>query len=204
MTHEPRAATSRFDGAIVGVGTASGTRIVLGLWPDSPFGPIQDAMVEHPDGHRVLVAPTPAAGDYIGGTYHFDEVRVEPTALRIRGGDWTFSAPSLEVTVTVGRSTVVGALLSLVPRPVARTRTWCRLLDPIARRMRPGVRTIGTAGGGRTEWYCASAERRIVSARAIWEGEDLGRLRPIEPPVRFGFGSAPRTPSWVRVTTFVT
>ena len=49
--------TLRFDGAIAGVGTASGTRLVLGMWPVSPFGPIVDVMIEEPAGHRVLVAP---------------------------------------------------------------------------------------------------------------------------------------------------
>jgi hypothetical protein len=195
--------TSRFDGAIVGVGTASGTRLVLGLWPESPFGSIQDAMVEHPDGHRVLVAPSAEVGQYIAGTYQFDEVRIEPTELHIRGNRWTFASSSLQVTLTVGRRTGVGVLLSVVPRVIARTRIWCAVTDPVARRVRPGVRTRGTAGGGRREWYCGLDERRVVDAQASWEGVGLGELRPVDPPVRFGFGSTPRVPCWVRVTTFV-
>ena len=48
----------RFDGWIAGLGTSSGTRIVVGHWPGSPFGPFSDVMLERPDGERVLLAPT--------------------------------------------------------------------------------------------------------------------------------------------------
>ena len=47
-------AEDRFVGEIAGAGTTSGTRLVIGHWPTSPFGPIADAMVEDADGHRVL------------------------------------------------------------------------------------------------------------------------------------------------------
>ncbi len=141
--------------------------------------------------------------DYIAGTYRFDEVRIEPTALQIERERWTFESSSLHVTVTVGRRTAIGLLLSFVPRPLARTRLWCALVDPVARRLRPGVRTRGSAGGGRREWYCGLDERAVRSVQASWEGADLGGIRPVEPPVRFGFGSTPRTPAWVRVTTLI-
>ena len=32
---------SRFTGRILGVGTQSGVRIVVGIWEDSPFGPLR-------------------------------------------------------------------------------------------------------------------------------------------------------------------
>ncbi|MEU0459657.1 hypothetical protein ABZ322_43610, partial [Streptomyces sp. NPDC006129] len=35
------------------------------------------------------------------------------------------------------------------------------------------------------------------------DGESLGALAPVEPPVRFGSGSTPRSPCVVRVTTRV-
>ena len=44
----------RFDGWILGLGTTSGTRLVVGHWPRSPLGAVSDVMVERPDGHRVL------------------------------------------------------------------------------------------------------------------------------------------------------
>ena len=35
-----------FDGAIAGMGTASGTRLVVGMWPLSPYGSVTDVMIE--------------------------------------------------------------------------------------------------------------------------------------------------------------
>jgi hypothetical protein len=193
----------RFDGAIAGVGTASGTRLVVGMWPVSPFGHVTDVMVERPDGRRILLAPGGEVAEFIAATYRFDEVRVEPTSLRIDGDRWAVTTASLDLSFEVGRRTALGQLLSLVPRPVARSRAWCAVLDPIARRVLRGVRTRGTAGGGRREYYGALDEHRVDAVRAVLEGADLGDLRPIDPPVRFGFGSTPSRPSLVRVTTTV-
>jgi hypothetical protein len=195
--------TLRFDGAIAGIGTAAGTRLVLGLWPDSPFGPIVDAMVERSDGHRVLIAPTEAVAAFIAATYEFDEVRVEPTALTIRAGRGAGRTPALSAELVVGRRTAVGVLLSTVPRRLARARWWCQAIDPVARAVRPGVHTIGTAGGGRREWYCALDEHVITAATVRWDGVEVGPLRPVVPPVRFGFASTPPRPALVRVTTLV-
>lgn len=193
----------RFDGAIAGVGTASGVRLVIGMWPSSPFGSIVDVMVEHADGRRELIAPSREVADFIAATYRFDDVRIEPTALRIEGDDWTISTESLQVTLQVGRRTVIGQLLSLIPRPLARQRWWAVLAGPPARALRDGVRTHGTAGNGRHEYYCALDEHRVTGVRADWQGRDLGELRDVVPPVRFGFGSTPSVPSLVRVTTLV-
>ena len=52
----------RFDGWIAGLGTAAGLRVVIGHWPTSPLGAFTDAMVERPDGHRILLAPDERAG----------------------------------------------------------------------------------------------------------------------------------------------
>lgn len=194
----------RFDGAIAGLGTESGVRLVVGMWRRSPFGPITDVMVERADGHRVLIAPTQTVADYIAATYTFDEVRVEPVALAVGGsGGLVVRARSVEVSLTTGRRTGIGLLLTLVPRPLARTRGWCRLIDPVARLARRGVRTVGSAGNSRREYYCALDEHALASASARWEGHDLGRLASLAPPVRFGFASAPARPALVRVTTLI-
>jgi hypothetical protein len=121
-----------------------------------------------------------------------------------RDGDaWTFAGGDLTVELRTGRHTLVGSLLTLVPRPVARSEVWCRAVNPVAQRLRAGIQTAGTAGNGRREWYGALDEHRIVQASARWRGADLGPLRPVAPPVRFGFGSAPERPALVRVTTTV-
>ncbi|MEU6389639.1 hypothetical protein [Streptomyces sp. NPDC046939] len=194
----------RFDGAIAGLGTRAGVRLVVGMWRQSPFGPVTDLMMERPDGHRTLIAPTPELAGYIAATYTFDEVRVEPVALTVEGpGRIAVRASSVEVEMGTGRRTGVGLLLTLVPRPLARTRAWCRLIDPVARLARRGVRTVGTAGNGRHEYYCALDEHALTSASVRLHGQDQGPLTSVAPPVRFGFGSTPPRPALVRVTTLI-
>ncbi len=147
--------------------------------------------------------PTAEVAEYIAATYSFDEIRVEPTALSVTGGRWVLSSSPLRVEIVASGRTPVGALLRLVPRPLARARWWTHAIGPIAARMRDGVRTVGTAGGGRREYYCALDERRLSAVHARLAGEVLGELRPVSPPVRFGFGSTPSVPSLVRVTTTI-
>ncbi|MFI2645420.1 hypothetical protein [Streptomyces sp. NPDC018610] len=191
-----------FDGFIAGIGTASGTRLVLGHWTDSPFGPVSDVMLEHGDGHRVLLAPDPRTADFIAGTYCFDEVRVEPVVVRSDANCWTVTSYSLSLRFATGRRGPLGLLLRAVPAALAVRPLWIAAVDRPARALR-GVRTRGTAGGGRHEWYGARDLRPVVSATAAYEGVDLGPPAPVAPPVRFGFGSTPRTPCLVRVTTTV-
>ena len=192
-----------FDGAIAGVGTTSGTRLVVGLWPSSPLGSIADVMVERADGHRTLLAPSVEVADFVSATYHFDEISVVPVSYRRDGQRWSISAGPLRLALTTGPRGALGRLLTFVPRRLARARWWSALLDPIAAVVMPGVRTRGTAGGGRREWYAALDRHRITGIEAAWDGVDLGALTDVDPPVRFGFGSTPAKPSLVRVTTTI-
>ncbi|MFI8965815.1 hypothetical protein ACIGO8_27315 [Streptomyces sp. NPDC053493] len=203
MRRSARAGPLRFDGWIAGIGTASGTRLVLGHWPRSPFGPLSDVMLERGDGHRLLLAPTETTADFIGATYSFDDVRVAPVRARVTGDEWTVTAgPLLDLRFTVGRRGPTGVLLRAVPGALAARPGWTAVTDPLSRLLL-GVRTRGTAGGGRHEWYGARDLRPITAATAILRGRDLGPLSAVEPPVRFGFASTPRAPCLVRVTTTV-
>ncbi len=191
----------KFDGAIAGMGTTSGTRLVVGMWPLSPFGSVTDVMIERKDGHRILLAPTRELADFISATYEFDEVRVTPV-LRVRDGKkWMVSTDELALTFDVSGRPALGWLLLAVPRRLARARWWATVQDPIAKLVMKGVRTRGTAGGGRKEWYAALDLHRIASVSARLDGVDLGGLEPVTPPVRFGFGSTPTEPALVRVLT---
>jgi hypothetical protein len=194
---------TRFDGFIAGLGTASGLRMVVGHWPRSPFGAFTDVMVERPDGHRLLLAPTVQVADFVAGTYTFDEVRIGAVSTRTDGVRWTVDAPPLALAFSTAGRPALGRLLRLVPRRLATEPRWISVIDAVARRVLPGVRTRGSAGGGRQEYYGALDLHRIDAATASWEGADLGALAPVEPPVRFGFGSTPRSPSLTRVTTLV-
>jgi hypothetical protein len=193
----------RFDGAIAGLGTRSGVRMVVGHWPRSPFGPVADVMVERPDGHRLLVAPTPALARFVAATYAFDEVRVAPVTVTADGAWTSVAAGPVDLRFRTGPRGGLGRLLRLVPAPLARQPAWCAVVDLPARLVLPGVRTRGSAGGGRREWYGARDLRPIVEVSARLDGHDLGPLAPVSPPVRFGFGSTPPRPALVRVTTTV-
>ena len=197
------ATRSRFHGEIAGVGSASGTRVVVGHWRRTPLGSFADAMVETAAGHRVLLAPTAEARDFITATYVFDEVRLEPCTVEATGASLAFRSPSLTLDLGVGGRTALGRLLGLVPDRLATAPAWCAVTDPVARVLLRGVRTRGTAHGQRREWYGATDVRRLTSLRGAFDGDDLGALAPVDPPCRFGFSSTPRRPSLTQVVTTV-
>ncbi len=185
------------------MGTGSGHRLVVGHWPASPFGQVTDAMVEDPAGHRSLYAPTPQLAEFLAGVYHFDQVQVGGCSARRAGSGWEVRAGPLELSFAIGRRSPLGWLLRAVPAPLARTPWWVSLLDGGARLLLPGVRTRGATRDGRRQWYGARDLHPIVTAHATLHGRDLGGLRPVRPPVRFGFGSVPDRPSLVHLTTMV-
>ncbi|MER5794717.1 hypothetical protein [Streptomyces sp. NPDC001980] len=192
-----------FDGWIAGLGTTSGNRVVLGHWLRSPFGPFSDVMLERSDGERLLLAPTRWTAEFVRATYHFDTVRVVPVDVAVLADTWTVAAGPLRLRFTTGPRTLLGHLLHAVPGPLARRPAWSVVTDRVARMLLPGVRTRGSAGGGRREWYGARDLRAIRRLSGDYDGADLGALAPVEPPVRFGFGSVPRRPALTRVTTTV-
>jgi hypothetical protein len=194
---------SRFRGHIAGLGSGSGVRVVVGHWPDTPLGPFSDAMVETPAGHRVLLAPRPEVRDFIAATYSFDEIRVEPVEVTVAGAIWSFRSASLTADFTRGRRTALGAALRCVPGPLAASPSWCAVTDPIARLVMDGVRTRGTAGNGRREWYGATDAHAVTSLAGAFDGADLGALADVDPACRFGFSSTPHRPTLTTVVTTV-
>jgi hypothetical protein len=197
----------RFTGRIAGVGSTSGVRVVVGRWDDGPWGPFADLMVEDAGGHRVLVAPDERTRDFVSATYRFDEVVIAPVEVTDTftgtAGGWHVASDPLTMTVLVGGPTPIGRLLRLVPARVATSPAWCTLIDPVARLALRGVRTRGTAGRQRREWYGATAAHAVTALRGTWRGEDLGALARVDPPCRFGFSSTPRRPSVTAVVTTV-
>ncbi|WP_307784971.1 hypothetical protein [Oceanitalea stevensii] len=215
--HEPMASPRswHFTGRIAGWGTPGGTRFVLGAWHDSPLGAFADVMVERPDGERLLLAPSQEVADFVASTYTFDTTLLVPVTVTTTAGRplagtpttaghaWDVVAGPLTARLHVGARPPLGRLLRLVPRRLATAPALTRVTDPVARVVLRGVRTRGSAGGGRTEHYGAHDLHRLTAAETRWEGEDLGPLGPIEPPVRFGFGSSPRDPSVTDLVTTV-
>jgi hypothetical protein len=193
----------RFDGEIAAFGTTTGHRVVVGRWPVSPFGAFSDVMLETPKGTRLLIAPSDEIAHFVASTYRFDSVEVTPVEAIRQPERLDVVAGQLRATMTVGRRGWLGMVLRAVPRLVATAPAWAALMDPLVRAMLPGVRTRGSAGAGRREWYGAWDLHPLVSVTASWRGMDLGAMTDVFPPVRFGFGSAPRRPSVVRLTTTV-
>lgn len=192
----------RFSGQIAGVGSTSGIRVVVGRWSDSPWGSFADVMIEDASGHRVLLAPDDRTRDFVVATYSFDEVVLEPVAVT-GDAEWQVSTPSLDLAFRVGRRTALGHLLRAVPSRLATAPAWCAAVDPVARVVMRGVRTRGTAGQDRREWYGATSVHEVTALTGTWRGQPLGALAPVDPPCRFGFSSTPRRPSVTSVVTTV-
>ena len=191
----------RFHGRIAGAGSTSGVRIVVGRWDDSPWGPFADLMVEDATGHRVLVAPDERTRDFVAATYEFDEHVLARVAITDTAAGWRVDSEPLTLDLAIGGRTVLGRVLELVPDRLATAPAFGTLTDPFARVVLRGVRTRGTAGRDRREWYGATSVREITALSGSWRGTDLGTLAPVDPPCRFGFSSTPRRPC---VTTVVT
>lgn len=193
----------RFDGEIAAFGTTAGHRVVVGRWAVSPFGPFSDVMLETPDGTRLLIAPSDEVASFVASTYQFDSVEVTPVKVIRRPGRLEVVAGQLRADLRIGQRGLLGLLLRAVPRQVATAAVWAALMDPLVRAVLPGVRTRGSAGAGRREWYTAWDLHPLMSVTASWQGTDLGAMADVCPPVRFGFGSPPRRPAIVRLTTTV-
>ncbi len=195
------ATRQRFSGAIAGLGSASGVRVVVGRWESSPIGQFTDVMLAQSDGTRVLLAPSAEVAEFVAATYSFDRVEIGPVTSTVDAERWQVQAPGLSLELVLGTRPVLGWLLRLVPQRVATAPAWASVTDPVARVLLRGVRTRGSAGHGRREYYGATDLRLITSASGTWCGTDLGGLAPVAPEPGFGFGSTPRRPS---VTTLVT
>jgi hypothetical protein len=177
--------------------------MVIGSWLWSPFGRFADVMVETADGVRTLLAPSSEIADFVSATYEFDTIEIGEVTAEHRADGLAVVAPNLVVSVELGGPAPFDRLLRLVPTPIAIAPAWLRAIDPVASRLVDGVRTAGSAGNGRREYYGVRRTRRIAGVDSRFRGADLGGLAPLDPPVRFGFSSAPATPQMVSVTTTI-
>jgi hypothetical protein len=177
--------------------------MVIGSWLQSPFGGFADVMVQDADGQRILLAPTDQVAEFVSSTYYFDHVMVGPVSADHSADGFAVTAPGLTVTGRLGGSAPFDRLLRLVPGRVATAPAWLRTIDPVASRLISGVHTAGSARNGRREYYGVRRTRRITGIDGNFRGVDLDGLAPLDPPVRFGFSSAPALPQLVSVTTTI-
>ncbi len=179
-------------GSIWSAGFASGDRVVVGHWDESPIGPLVDVMWARPDGERVLLVPTPAAGAFVTAVYRFDRVEVVDVEAHSDGARLHVGAGALSLFLEAGGGWRL---------PFGRHRApwFTRWVEGAVAAPLLGVRTYGVSPRGVHQWYRADEYRRLAHGRAEVAGADLGPLGPLEPPVRFGFSEPPRRPSAVRV-----
>ncbi|MDQ1483145.1 MAG: hypothetical protein QOF35_1221 [Actinomycetota bacterium] len=196
-------AAVRFVGQIAGLGSSSGMRLVVGMWHESPFGPFGDVMIQQADGHRILLAPTAAVGEFVTETYRFDEVCIGPVRVHGDSTHRVVTGPGLDLTFEMGRRPPVGLALVALPRRLSTWPVWLSVINPLAKLILPGVQTAGSAGGRRREFYGAYDVHTIVSASGTWRGKDVGSLAPVKPPVTFGFGSTPTAPAVTSIVTTI-
>lgn len=192
-----------FTGHIAGLGTESGVRLVIGRWPVSPFGSFADVMVQTADDERILLAPSAEVADFVAATYQFDRIELGEVTADLTADRLTVGAPGLDLTVSIGAPAPLDRLLRLVPARLATAPWWLSAINPIAALIVPGVRTAGSAGNGRREYYGVRRSRRVVGASGTFDGRDLGSLTALLPAVSFGFSSAPPDPQIVSVTTTI-
>ena len=151
-----------------------------------------DVMWARPDGERVLLAPHDEGAAFIQAVYTFDRCEVVDVVTNDAVTRLDLHAGRVELHLRAGSGwRIPGARL----RPPWVTR---RIEAPIARRVL-GVRTFGVSPTGVSEWYRADEYRPLVAAQATVDGADLGRMRSLDPPTRFGFSEPPRRPSVVKV-----
>jgi len=179
-------------GFIASAAFTSGHRFVIGIWHESPLGPMSDVMWSRPDGRRVLLVGRPAVGELISAVYRFDSVERVALVARVDGAVVRVSAGDLVLELRGGREW---------PIPLAglRGQTMGRRVEAPVARWLLGVRTFGTSPTGVEEWYRADRYRRVVDGQASLAGQDLGSLCPFRQPTRFGFSEPPRRPAVVRV-----
>lgn len=177
-------------GVIASAGFASGDRIVVGYWSDSPLGALTDVMWARPDGERVLLAPDQPAADFITAVYTFD--RVELVTVKAGGGErWLeLEAGPLELQLKAAAGWRV---------PFPRPPWFTRWIEAPAASALLGVRAYGSTPSGVHCWYRGDIHRRVVAGWATVDGADLGAIGPVASPCRFGFSEPPKGPSIVTV-----
>lgn len=200
----------RFEGCISGGAFASGDAVVVGTWRRSPLGRLVDAMWRTPEGERVLLAPTRAAGAYIAGLYAFDRVEAVDVRGGWDGGAVAVAAGPLRVRLVAGPRDWRSWLFAARPRRLLHAPRWVALEDTVARPVvgrllggAAGVRAAGTAPGGQREWYGVADWRPVVAGALTVDGRECGSLQSLPADLGVGLSSFPGAPAVVAVTTTI-
>ena len=184
----------KFDGRISSSGFASGDRIVIGDWLNSPLGTFTNVMWAQPDGKRVLLSPSKEHAEYVSQLYNFEEVNVvEVNVARHRRG----------IDVTAGPLSVSYRSKRGLAFPLPRPRWFIATVENWFAGVLFGTKTYGLPCNGLREWYCIGGLSSISSAKASQNGVDLGQMKPFEGTACFGFSEPPKKPSSARVRSMI-
>jgi hypothetical protein len=156
-------------GVIASAGFASGDRVVIGHWQDTPLGSFNDLRWTRPDGSRLLVVPDAPVGDLLSAIDEVDGVDVAPVLVTGGEGFVEVVAGSVEVQLRAG----VGYRVPF-PRPPWVTR-WIEA--PIARAAF-GVDAYSVTPSGVRTWRSTDEHRPVSAGWATVDGRDLGALVP--------------------------
>lgn len=196
----------RFEGHILGASFASGHRIVVGRWFDSPLGAFADVMRRSPEGSRTLLATTQAAADFIASHYSFDRVEVGTVSVRRTDRRIVVETDTLRLELELRPPGVGSALLGLQPKPLRTAPGWIRAQDVLFRPLLGPLlfgggrtRVTGRTRAGVREWYAIHSYREARAA-GMADGVDLGPVGASS-PAGFGFSEFPEGASMVRVTS---
>jgi hypothetical protein len=179
-------------GCIGAAGFGSGDRLVVGAWTAGPLGPMTDVMWARADGERVLLAPDQPVAEFIASVYRFDRVEVVPVGGGWDGGTLEVDAGPVSIRLVAGRGW-------RLPPAALRPPWFTRYVEAPIGRATMGVRAYGVTPTGVREWYRADRWRPVADGSASIDGLDLGPLRPVDPPCRFGFSEPPTRPSITEV-----
>tara|TARA_B110000444_G_scaffold11420_1_gene9758 strand:- start:2527 stop:3447 length:921 start_codon:yes stop_codon:yes gene_type:complete len=183
-----------FKGRISSSGFASGDRIVVGDWKESPLGSFTDIMWARPDGHRTLIAPNQEVVDYVEGMYSFDEIKIQDITVTEKQRRFTLSCESMDLDFSWKKGWKI---------PFRRSLFFIATVELFFAKLFFGTRTHGTTKNNRKEWYAIDRVSNITDANATIEGKDAGGKMPMKEPCKFGFSEAPKKPSSCEVRTHI-
>jgi hypothetical protein len=158
--------TVAFRGVIARAGFASGDRIVVQHWDDTPFGPTTVVLRTTPDGERVLLAPDDATADVFAALHSVDRVDIAPVRanasdrwIEVRAGD-------LEVQLKADRGW---------RNPAFGAPRWLPFVDALVGRA-AGLADVDSADV--PVRYRVEVYRSVVAGWAAIDGRDLGTRTP--------------------------
>ncbi len=183
-----------FIGRITSTSFATGDRIVIGDWEESPLGSFTNVMWARKDGKRILISPSKKCAEYVSKIYSFEEVRICPIEVIREDKKLQVKGPNLVLNMEWGRSLMI---------PIKRPRWFISTIECIVGNLIFGSKTYGKTRDGRKEWYMIKGISKVSKAYGEYNGETFGSMEKNLNPSLFGFSEPPKIPSSVLVNSII-